>query len=83
MFAMAAFDLHPEETKLTTKEVDVLELWTRTVTSIPTTIPATGLERTALSLNMSPATLHVQRYNTVHSHILFAYCGCDVEISTR
>lgn len=49
--------LHPEETMLTMMEVEVLELWTRTVTRIPTTRPATGLERIALSLKMSPATL--------------------------
>ena len=38
-------------------EVEVLELWTSTVTRIPTTRPATGLERMALSWKMSPATL--------------------------
>lgn len=55
---------HPEETRLTMMEVDVEELWTNTVTSIPTTSPATGLDSTALSLKMSPATLpsvtHIQ-----------------------
>lgn len=38
-------------------EVEVEELCTSTVTRIPTTSPATGLERMALSLKMSPATL--------------------------
>lgn len=37
-------------------DVEVLELCTRTVTRIPTTSPATGLDRMALSLKMSPAT---------------------------
>lgn len=70
-FVMTASDLHPEETKLTTIEVEVLELWTRTVTSIPTTSPATGLEKTVLFLNMSPATLPIQRYNTSQSKRYF------------
>lgn len=48
---------HPEETMLTMMEVEVLELCTRTVTRTPTTSPATGLERIALSLKISPATL--------------------------
>ena len=38
-------------------EVEVDELWTSTVTKIPTTSPATGLDSTALSRKMSPATL--------------------------
>lgn len=37
-------------------EVEVLELCTSTVTRMPTTSPATGLDRMALSLKMSPAT---------------------------
>lgn len=37
-------------------EVEVEELCTSTVTRMPTTSPATGLERMALSLKMSPAT---------------------------
>lgn len=41
---------------LTTMDVEVLELWTSTVTRIPTTSPATGLDRMALSLKISPAT---------------------------
>lgn len=48
---------HPEETMLTMIEVEVEELCTSTVTRMPTTSPATGLERMALSLKMSPATL--------------------------
>lgn len=47
----------PEETMLTMMEVEVEELCTSTVTRMPTTSPATGLERMALSLKMSPATL--------------------------
>lgn len=46
----------PEETMLTMMDVEVLELCTSTVTRIPTTSPATGLDRMALSLKMSPAT---------------------------
>lgn len=42
-------------------EVEVEELWTSTVTSIPTTSPATGLDRMAFSWKMSPATLPVGR----------------------
>lgn len=38
-------------------EVEVEELWTNTVTSIPTTSPATGLDRMAFSWKISPATL--------------------------
>lgn len=37
-------------------DVEVLELWTNTVTRMPTTSPATGLDKMALSLKMSPAT---------------------------
>lgn len=47
----------PEETRLTMMDVEVEELWTNTVTSIPTTSPATGLERMAFSWKTSPATL--------------------------
>lgn len=47
----------PEATRLTMIEVEVDELWTSTVTKIPTTRPATGLDSTALSWKMSPATL--------------------------
>lgn len=45
---------------LTMMEVEVEELCTSTVTRMPTTSPATGLERMALSLKMSPATLPVR-----------------------
>lgn len=38
-------------------EVEVEELWTNTVTSIPTTSPATGLDKMAFSWKISPATL--------------------------
>ena len=48
---------HPEATRLTIMEEEVDELWTSTVTNIPTTSPATGFDSTALSLKMSPATL--------------------------
>lgn len=50
---------HLEATMLTTIEEDVLELWTRTVTSTPMTKPATGLDSTTLSLKMSPAILPI------------------------
>lgn len=52
---------HLEATMLTTMEEDVLELWTRTVTSTPMTSPATGLDSTTFSLKMSPVTLPVSR----------------------
>lgn len=42
-------------------DVEVLELCTRTVTRIPTTSPATGLDRMALSLKMSPATFPAEQ----------------------
>lgn len=48
--------LLPEATRLTTIEVEVDELWTSTVTKIPTTRPATGLDSITLSWKMSPAT---------------------------
>lgn len=38
-------------------DVEVEELCTNTVTSIPTTSPATGLDRMAFSWKISPATL--------------------------
>ena len=47
----------PEETMATTMEVDVEELWTRTVASKPMTTPATGFERTEVSVKTSPACL--------------------------
>lgn len=59
-------DSHPEETRLTIMEVEVLELCTRTVTRIPTTSPATGLDRMALSLKMSPATFPAQVKEDMH-----------------
>lgn len=43
-------------------EVEVEELCTSTVTRMPTTSPATGLERMALSLKMSPATLPAREW---------------------
>lgn len=51
----------PEDTKLTAMEVDVEELWTKTVTRIPTTMPATGLDRIAFFWKISPAALPVSR----------------------
>jgi hypothetical protein len=54
-------DSQPEETMLTMMDVEVLELCTRTVTRIPTTSPATGLDRMALSLKMSPATFPAEQ----------------------
>lgn len=41
-------------------EVEVEELCTNTVTSMPTTNPATGFERIAFFWNISPATLPVR-----------------------
>lgn len=38
-------------------DVEVDELWTNTVTSIPTTSPATGLDRIVFSWKIFPATL--------------------------
>lgn len=66
---------HPEATRLTTMEVEVDELWTSTVTKIPTTSPATGLDSTTLSWKMSPATLpglicSPHRHTQTHAHIL-------------
>lgn len=46
-------------------EVEVEELWTNTVTSIPTTSPATGLDRMAFSWKISPATLPGRKRQTV------------------
>jgi len=40
---------------LTTIDEEVLELWTRRVTSIPITRPAKGFESTLFSWKMSPA----------------------------
>lgn len=51
-------------------DVDVLELCTSTVTRIPTTSPATGLDRMALSLKMSPATFP-GKYRHCWVHIPF------------
>lgn len=47
---------------LTTIEEEVDELWTSRVTSTPMTRPARGLDKTELSLKMSPAVLpgHVE-----------------------
>lgn len=42
---------------LTTMEEEVDELWTSSVTRMPITSPATGLERTQLSWKMFPAAL--------------------------
>lgn len=50
-----------EATMLTTMADDVLELCTSTVASTPMTSPATGLDSTTSSLNMSPATLPTPR----------------------
>ena len=69
---------HPEATRLTTMEVEVDELWTSTVTKIPTTSPATGLDSTALSRKMSPATLpgwicRPHTHTNTHTHIHTQY----------
>lgn len=42
---------------LTTMEEEVDELWTSSVTRMPITSPATGLDRTQLSWKMFPAAL--------------------------
>lgn len=42
---------------LTTMEEEVDELWTSSVTRIPSTSPATGLDRTKVSWKMLPAAL--------------------------
>lgn len=42
---------------LTTMEEEVDELWTSSVTRMPITSPATGLDRTQLSWEMLPAAL--------------------------
>lgn len=55
------FNSQPEDTRLTMIEVEVEELWTSTVTKIPTTKPATGLDRIAFSWKMSPATFPGRR----------------------
>lgn len=67
---------HPEATRLTTMEEEVDELWTSTVTKIPTTSPATGLDSTTLSWKMSPATLpglicspHTHRDKHAYTHM--------------
>jgi hypothetical protein len=44
-------------------EVDVDELWTRTVASKPMTTPATGFERTDFSVKTSPAFFPPRRRN--------------------
>ncbi len=64
--------LHPDETKLTIMDVEVLELWTRTVTRMPTTSPATGLDKMALSWKMSPATLPDKRTKQLKHLIYFS-----------
>ena len=46
-----------DETIDITIDVDVDELWTRTVASKPTINPAKGFERTAPSVNIWPVTL--------------------------
>ncbi len=42
---------------LTTIDEEVLELWTRSVTSIPITSPAKGFDSTEFSWKISPAAL--------------------------
>lgn len=58
---ISAFNSQPEDTRLTIMDVEVEELWTNTVTSIPTTSPATGLDRIAFSWKIFPATLPERR----------------------
>ena len=65
---------HPEETMLTMMEVEVEELWTRTVTRMPTTSPATGLDSTALSWKMSPATLPTHTHTHAFTDIYIYKC---------
>ena len=56
-------NLLPDETMATTMEVDVDELWTRTVANKPITTPATGFERTDFSVKTSPACFPPRRRN--------------------
>lgn len=49
---------------LTTMEEEVDELWTSRVTRTPMTRPARGLDKTVLSLKMSPAALPGQDEHT-------------------
>lgn len=52
---------------LTTMDVEVLELCTRTVTSTPITIPAKGLDMMELLLKNFPATFPEKQ---THSHVM-------------
>lgn len=52
---------------LTTMDVEVLELCTRTVTSTPITIPATGLDMMELLLKNFPATFPEKQ---THNHMM-------------
>lgn len=47
---------------VTTIDEEVLELWTRSVTSIPITRPARGFDSTVFSWKMSPAALPEKKY---------------------
>ena len=50
-------DLHPDPTMVTTIEVDVEELWTKTVIITPSMRPQIGLLSSSLLLRTSPAVL--------------------------
>lgn len=52
---------------LTTMDVEVLELCTRTVTRTPITIPANGLDMMELLLKNFPATFPEKQ---THSHVM-------------
>lgn len=56
VWAHRLLDSREEATMLTTMDVEVLELCTRTVTSTPITIPAMGLDIMELLLKNCPAT---------------------------
>lgn len=61
-------------------DVEVLELCTRTVTRIPTTRPATGLDRMALSLKIVPATFPVHKRGGVGGEKDDRHCEASVTL---
>lgn len=76
-FIESVLNLLSAATMLTTMEVLVDELWTRTVERTPIITPQIGLLRSSLLRNTSPAALPKQGVETL-LRMVFLYCGVNI-----
>ena len=81
-FIESVLNLLSAATMLTTMEVLVDELWTRTVERTPIITPQMGLLRSSLLRNTSPAALPKQGVETL-LRMVFLYCDVNISMNPR